>query len=244
MVQGMTPQLVIADFKGKHNTNLAESVERIRKTGHWKKQRVVVIIPAAGTIPTKVALSHWSLGFPPNQGVVRIAAIGMEVGQAYSQAIEGVLAHQDLKDWEYILTLEHDNMPPADGVQRLIQQLDAHPEFDAIGGLYFTKGEGGVPQIWGDPKDPTLNFRPIVPDPKGGLVECNGTGMGFTLFRTALFKDERLRRPWFETKDGCTQDLYFWTDAKKWGKRCAIDCSILVGHHDHEGKFGPPDFTW
>ena len=114
--------------------------------------------------------------------------------------------------------------------------MEAHPEYSCIGGLYFTKGEGGVAQIWGDPKDPVLNFRPQLPDANGGLVECCGTGMGFNLFRMAMFRDDKLRKPWFktETKQGVsTQDLYFWGDARKHGYRAAIDCSVKVGHYDH-----------
>jgi hypothetical protein len=160
----------------------------------------------------------------------------MEVGDAYSQAIEAVLAHPDLSTWEYILTLEHDNMPPADGVLKLIKRMEEHPELSCIGGLYWTKGEGGVPQIWGDPKDPQLNFRP-QPPVAGQLVECCGTGMGFNLWRLSMFKDPKLRKPWFKTTAGAdgvgTQDLYFWGDARKYGYRCAIDCDVLVGHHDH-----------
>jgi hypothetical protein len=113
--------------------------------------------------------------------------------------------------------------------------MEANPRFACIGGLYYTKGHGGQPQIWGDPKDPVLNFRPQLPDINGGLVECNGTGMGFNLWRMSLFKDKKLRKPWFVTQkhDGvATQDLYFWTDAKKHGYRCAIDCSVKVGHLD------------
>jgi hypothetical protein len=205
----------------------------------WRKQRIVVILPAADLIPAKVALSHWSLAFPPNNGVVRILAQGMEVGDAYSSAIEQIIAHPDLKDWEYILTIEHDNCPPPDGVVKLVEQMEAHPEFACIGGLYFTKGEGGCAQIWGDPKDPVLNFRPQVPDVNGGLVECCGTGMGFNLWRIKTFKDDRLKKPWFRTLNGKegmgvgTQDLVFWGEARKYGYRCAIDCSIKVGHYDH-----------
>jgi hypothetical protein len=126
-------------------------------------------------------------------------------------------------------------MPPADGVLKLLEDMEAHPEFDCIGGLYFTKGDGGVAQIWGDPKDPVVNFRPMPPDPAGGLVECCGTGMGFNLWRLKMFKDKKLRKPWFVTqrKDGiATQDLYAWQDFRKHGYRCAIDCSIKVGHYD------------
>jgi hypothetical protein len=230
------PQLVVQDFGGAHNSDLSKTSARLIKGATWKKQRIVLILPAGESIPAKVALSHWNLMFPPNQGVVRILAQGMEVGQAYTEAIEQVLAHPELSKWEYILTIEHDNTPPPDGVLKLIERMEEHPEYACIGGLYFTKGEGGVPQIWGDPKDPVLNFRPQLPDPAGGLVECCGTGMGFNLWRLKMFKDAKLRRPWFKTVAGAdgigTQDLFFWGDARKHGYRCAIDCSIRVGHYD------------
>lgn len=240
----MEPQILAFDGQGRHNAYLESTANRLAKSGAWKKQRVIVVIPAGGSIPTKVALAHWSLAFPPNQGVMRLAALGMEVGAAYSQTLEQVMANQELSQWEYLLTLEHDNLPPADGVLRLITRMEEHPEFAAIGGLYFTKGEGGCAQMWGDPKDPMLNFRPQVPSAAGELVEVNGTGMGFTLFRLSLFREGKIDKPWFKTADGCTQDLYFWTNAKKAGYRCAVDCSIRVGHYDLEGKFGIPDFTW
>jgi hypothetical protein len=193
-------------------------------------------------IPAKVALSLWNLAFPPNNGVARILAVGMEVGEAYSTAIEQVLSHPELGKWEYVLTCEHDNLPPSDGVLRLLESIESHPEFDAISGGYWTKGEGGVFQAWGDVKDPVLNFRPQPPDPSGGLVECNGIGMGFALWRLKMFKDKKLRRPWFVTqkKDGiATQDLFFATDAKKYGYRFAVDCSVKVGHLDVQ-----TDTTW
>jgi hypothetical protein len=228
------PQLTVQDFGGAHNAAPDQTRARLIKGASWKKQRVIVVIPAGDSIPAKVALSHWNLAFPPNNGVVRILAQGMEVGEAYSSALEQILAHPDLSQWEYLLTLEHDNAPPMDGVIKLIEQMEAHPEFSCIGGLYFTKGEGGVAQIWGDPKDPQVNFRPQIPVP-GQLVECCGTGMGFNLWRLSMFKDARLRKPWFRTiagKEGVgTQDLYAWADFRKYGYRCAIDCAVLVGHY-------------
>lgn len=229
-------QIVTADFGGRHNADLLKSTERIIKGATWKRQRVVMMIPAANMIPAKVYLSHRSLIFPPNQAMFPMLCLGDEVGIAYSNAIEHVLAHPELSQWEYILTIEHDNTPPPDGVLKLIERMEAHPEFACIGGLYWTKGEGGVPQIWGDPNDPVLNFRPQPPR-AGELVECCGTGMGFNLWRMEMFRDKRLPRPLFPTKASSqgvgTQDLAFWGEARKLGYRCAIDCSVLVGHYDH-----------
>lgn len=235
------PKLVIQDIAGAHNKDLGKTRARLLKGGSWKRQRIVVILPAGESIPAPVALSHWNLAFPPNNGVFRILAQGMEVGDAYSTAIEQVLEHPEFKNWEYILTIEHDNLVPYDGVLKLLERMEEHPELDCIGGLYFTKGEGGQPQIWGDPKDPISNFRPQPPDPNGGLVECCGTGMGFNLWRMKMFKDKKLRRPWFKTLKGnegmATQDLYAWGDFRKHGYRCAIDCSVKVGHYDSAAGF-------
>jgi hypothetical protein len=247
-------QLIVQDFGGAHNADLGKTRARLIRGGSWRRQRTIVILPAdydrvehtpdgkqvvVKGIPAKVCLSLWNLAFPPNQPVVRILALGDEVGISYSQAIEGVLQHPELKNFEYVLTVEHDNTCPPDGAIKLIEDLEQHPELDAVGGLYFCKFEGGCAQIWGDPKAPEgLNFRPQLPDPNGGLVECCGTGMGFTMFRLQLFKDERIKKPWFRTlngKDGTgigTQDLSFWGEARKFGHRCAVDCSVRIGHLD------------
>ena len=243
----MKPQLISMDYIGEHNKDLPKTRARLTRGGSWKRQRIVVIIPSADLMPAKVALSHWSLSFPPNNGVVRLLALGQEVGEAYSNAIEQIIVHPELKEWEYLLTIEADNIPPPDGVLKLIERMEAHPDLACIGGLYFTKGEGGVAQIWGDPADPVINFRPQLPDVNGGLIECCGTGMGFNLFRLAMFKDERLRKPWFKTqKEGgiSTQDLYAWSDFRKYGYRCAVDCAVKVGHYDHSGAFGPAETVW
>jgi hypothetical protein len=169
--------------RGIHNSKLEESTLRILEGGSWKKQDTVILLPAAKMVPMKAALSWMNLMTPPNQSCPKIAMLGMEVGDAYSQAIQQVLDHPQLSTHRFILTLEHDKRPPRDGLLKLLAQMEAHPEFACIGGLYWTKGPGGVPQIWGDPKDPIVNFRPQPPDHKGGLVECCGTGMGFNLWR-------------------------------------------------------------
>jgi hypothetical protein len=177
----------------------------------------------------------------PNNKLYRMWALGQEVGEAYSGAIENILAHPDLSKWKYVVTMEHDNAPPPDGLVKLLETMEAYPQFACIGGLYFTKGEGGCAQIWGDPRDPQLNFRPQVPIP-GTVQECCGTGMGFNAFRLSMFQDKRLRRPWFKTQKEngvATQDLYFWADARQYGYRCAINTSIQVGHYDLEN-----DIMW
>lgn len=232
------PQILMQEFGGEHNRNIDQSSARILKGGSWKKQRVIVLLPTADMVPAKCALSWWNMAFPPNNGVYKMLCLGMEVGDAYSNAIEQILAHPDLKDWEYILTVEHDNAPPADGLIKLIEGLEAHPELSVLSGLYWTKYEGGVPQCWGDVKDSTINYRPQLPPMHDEIREYVGLGMGFCLFRLSMFKDPALRRPWFKTlngKDGQgigTQDLYAWNDFRKCGYRGAVHGGVKVGHYD------------
>ena len=238
----MKAEIVSLRPGGSHNENIEAATARIIQGASWKRQRIVVLIPSANTIPAKVALSHWNIIWPPNNAVFRLLCLGLEVGDAYSQGVEFVLGHPELSQWEYIMTLEHDNVPPPDGALKLIESMDAHPELCAVSGLYWTKGVGGVPQIWGDPRDPVLNFRP-QPVRLNELQECCGIGMGFALWRISMFKDEKLRKPWFKTQAGAegvgTQDLYAWSDFRKYGYRCAVDNRVLTGHYSLED-----DFVW
>ena len=236
----MKPEIVGYD-PGFHNSDLGTSINRLVKDGSYKDQSIICIIPALAQVNTRAVSCWWNLIFPPNQRVIKLFAQGMEVGEAYSQTIAAIIADPNMASYKYVLTIEADNGMPPDGVLKLVRRMEEHPELSCIGGLYWTKGYGGCPQIWGDVKDPVLNFRPQNPIP-GQLVECNGTGMGFNLWRMEMFKDERLRRPWFKTiagKEGVgTQDLYFANDARKNGYRFAVDCDVLVSHIDNEG------FSW
>jgi hypothetical protein len=223
---------------GLKNADLEASIARLNASGQWKKQRVVWMVPAGQTIPSQAWLAHRSVIFPPNQAMTPILIKDAEVGAAYEEGINFVINHPVLKDWEYLLTVEADNIPAPDGVLKLIAAMEAHPEYHCIGGLYWTKGEGGVPQIWGDITDPEPNFRPQKPK-VGEIVECWGAGMGFNLWRMSMFHDmakRKVPRPWFKTQAGLTgtgtQDLFFWRLARAHGYRCAVDCSTLVGHLD------------
>jgi len=204
----------------------------------YKDLSTIIIIPTRGMIPAKVVAAWWSLIMPMNQKCTRVFAYGMEVGDAYNNMIEEILKNPNLSQWKYVLTLEEDNLPPPDGLIKLYEHMD---EFDVVGGLYWTKGEEGQPMIYGDINDPELNFRPQPPIKE--IQECNGLGMGFTLFKLDIFKDPRIERPWFKTcqdwdpQKGAkiyTQDLYFFEKIRKLGYRVACDTRVKVGHYDAE----------
>jgi hypothetical protein len=173
---------------------------------------------------------------PMNQKVIGpIFAIGMEVGEAYNNMFQMVMDNPELSKWKYILTIEEDNMPPPDGLLKLYEDMD---RYDVVGGLYWTKGEGGQPMIYGDPKVIPKNFIPQMPIPET-IQEANGLGMGFNLFKISMFK--KVPKPWFKTMQEhtpgvgtkvYTQDLYFYEKAGMEGSRFACDNRVRVGHYD------------
>lgn len=229
------------DF-GLQNRDLHAANARLSASGVWKKQRIAWIIPGGQSVDARVYVSHRGLATPPNQPFAPLFVQGAEVGAAFDEGVNVVLDHPEMSQWEYILTIEHDNIPQPNGILNLIKAMEQNPQFDAISGLYWTKGEGGVPQIWGDINDTNENYRPQAPV-QDKVIECWGLGMGFCLYRMSMFKTLRERkvpRPWFKTlgtdpKDSGigTQDLYFWGRiARPNGFRCAVDCATLVGHYD------------
>ncbi|KAF0243557.1 MAG: hypothetical protein FD180_3282 [Planctomycetota bacterium] len=89
--------------------------------------------------------------------------VGDEVGHAYNNFLTQVFAHPELSTWRYVLTLEDDNIPPPDAHIRLLEAIERGP-FDAVGGIYFTKGDVNMPQCYGDPEvfrqSGVTDFRP------------------------------------------------------------------------------------
>src|SRR5262245_4767500 len=141
------PHIHISDNAGFHNQDLAESVARLEKGKQYRDLSTICIVPTRGVITAKVVESWMGLMTPMNNPFFRIFVEGMEVGEAYNSAIEMILNHEQLREWKYVLTLEEDNTPPPDGLLKLYESMD---DYAVVGGLYWTKGEGGQPMIYGD----------------------------------------------------------------------------------------------
>ena len=245
-----TPQIITPEG-GFHNADLDTARTRLFQGNTYKDVSTVCVIPTRGTIPARVLQSWFGLITPMNQKFIRLFMTGMEVGEAYEQAVAYILGNPELSSWKYLLTLEEDNMPPPDGLLKLLNAIESGP-YDVVGGLYWTKGAGGQPMCYGQPGVLPLNFIPQVPG-ADTIQPCNGLGMGFTLFRISAFKDARFTRPWFKTEQTYTpnvgtrmftQDLYFFEQAARLGLKIACDTRCKVGHYDYQGVAGPADYVW
>lgn len=235
----MQPTVVVENLNlGLHNADIQAAAERLNRGKTYRDLSTIIVCPTRGMIPDRVVQAWMGLIRPMNQKVIGpIFFRGYEVGEAYNMAINFVLSNPELSKWKYILTIEEDNLPPPDGLLKLYESMD---DYDVVGGLYWTKGEGGMPMIYGDPAVTPLNFIPQVPKSET-IQPANGLGMGFNLFKIEMLKDERLPRPLFVTAQEFvpgigakqyTQDLYFYENAGKLGYKFACDTRVKVGHLD------------
>ena len=172
------PTIIVGGDLGFHNSDLEASKERLEKGKQYRDLSTICVVPTRGMIPARVVENWMGMMTPMNNAFMRIFVSGMEVGDAYNAAVEMILAHEQLKNFKYLLTLEEDNLPPPDGLLKLYESID---EYAAVGGLYWTKGEGGQPMIYGDPKG-LLTFQPqqVQVDT---VQECNGLGHGLHAVR-------------------------------------------------------------
>jgi hypothetical protein len=217
--------------------------------GHsFKDASTVMVVPTRDkSVRLEVSQAWENLAPPMNGKRVKLYAVGDEVGTAYNRMIQNILSNPVLSQWKYVLTMEDDNIPLPDGHLKLLESIDIGP-FDAVSGIYFTKGYVNEPMAYGNPREfietGEIDFRPrdIVAAMKTGtIVEVNGIGMGFALWRMDLFRD--VPPPWFVTTQGIfpnegmknySQDLFFCKRARLSGKRFAVDLRVPVGHIDKE----------
>jgi hypothetical protein len=233
-----------------------ERVEHI-KGSTYKDTSTVIVIPTRGEyaasdgtkvhglIKSQVVQAWQGLIAPMNQKRAMLFASGHEVGQAYNAMITTILGNPELSTWKYVMTLEDDNLPPADAHIRLLETIE-WGKYDAVSGLYFTKGDVNMPMAYGDPTEYTrtgaLDFRPRdvrEAIAHGQVMPVNGIAMGCALWRMDLFKE--IPAPWYVTLNdlvpgkgivGMTQDLEFCAKACRAGKRFAVDLRVKVGHLD------------
>jgi hypothetical protein len=236
---------------------IADAVQRVETAGlgfervvhlvgtTYKDNSTVIVIPSRGTIPEQVVKSWLSLIAPMNQKRAILFASGHEVGEAYNDMIKNILANPELSKWKYVMTLEDDNIPPSDAHIRLLESIE-WGKYDAVSGLYFTKGEHNMPMAYGDPgefaRTGVLDFRPRDVREAlaaGQIMPVNGIAMGCGLWRMDLFRE--IPPPWYVTVADIvegkgvqcfTQDLHFCERAVRAAKRFAVDMRVKVGHLD------------
>ena len=235
---------------GANNYDLDSARDRIIRGHSYKDCGVIQITPTRdGNLDHRFVASMDGLIKPPNHPYAKWIVANMEVGDAFNRAIFTIINNPDLMKWNsgrgpVIFTCEDDQIMPPDTLMNLLKAFHSTP-YAAVSALYWTKGYGGVPQCWGDPKAFPPSYAPQVPVP-GTIQEVRGIGMGAACWDVAQFLDPRTRqgvgpdgvpiwfKTWQEVENGVprvgTQDLSYCETAQKAGYRFAVATDVRVGH--------------
>lgn len=215
----------------------------------FRDSRTVFVVPTLGMIAQEVVEAWMGLLRLPNQQSHWLFVKGDEVAEAYNRAIKEVLLDPVISTWPYVMTLEDDNLPPPDAFVRLCDTIQRF-KLDGVAGLYYQKGEDGMPLILGNARrfreTGVLDFTPQDPvecAKYGQIIECNAVPMGCTIWRMELFRE--FTAPWFRTVSAWdqatnatvyrTQDCAWCERVRQEGKRVAVDLRVRVGHIDKQG---------
>jgi predicted SAM-dependent methyltransferase len=180
--------------------------------------------------------AYKEIGAPMNTNLVLLRTKGQQVADARNYFVDQALK---LKA-KYLFFMDEDVAPPPYSLRELMFQLEHHPDWGVIGGIYALKCERPEPLVFrGRGTGPFWKWR------VGEVFECTGIGMGCTLIRTDVFRDLG-DPPWFQTVQDLdaqldniqkgtvwTEDLWFCnelTTKTKW--KIIAHGQIICPHYD------------
>lgn len=136
---------------------------------------------------------------------------------------------------DYCMMYDDDMIIPSDMTERLLQDMEDHPEIDVLGALAFMRNPPHYAVIYVQTEgyDPILHQSYFHNEfsknyPKDSLVECDAVGFGAALIRLDTVR--KMKPPYFFSTTGSGEDIYFCYQVKKAGGRVFMDTRVKLGH--------------
>jgi hypothetical protein len=162
----------------------------------------------------------------------------MVVDGVYLPISMQVMVDQALKskNWDRLVTMEQDTLPPEDAFNR----LDAYTkEHHIVGSMYFKHSKPHDVVCYIQEKG-TLRHNSLTPETvkawcsKPGLYECSAVGLGFTSISREVLENWDKNVPMFQCDnkeiDFGSHDLWFCYQARKQGFKVYIDSGMQCDH--------------
>lgn len=204
--------------------------------GEFRKARILCLMPCYEMVYRRwfehlLTLPRWER---INYGIVS----GATLPDSHNRVVKEALQRDD---WDYILWLEQDVLPPRDVFERveLYQQeivgalmvRRAFPPQPLVFHDFYEAGGGCPPYEWSE-------LRPWINQP--GIYPVDIVHMGCTAIRRDVF--EKIGEQWYATPNNSdssvmTDDIYFCRNARKHGFKVYLDTAMQCAH------VGPVEWT-
>jgi hypothetical protein len=139
-------------------------------------------------------------------------------------------------EMDYIVMMDNDMLYPIDFLERMLEDVEKHPEIDILAPLAFMRSPPHCAVMYTllDGYDSTTHSEYYINQfvknyPKDKLVECDAVGFGAVLIKMDIFK--KMNAPYCFSTTGSGEDIYLCYKAKKEAKaRIFMDTRIKLGH--------------
>lgn len=209
-------------------------------------QTLTILCPIAETVnPLTFQTAMSAMGYASRNGV-KVEYVGVTERTLVDNA-RNALTKEFLKtksDWSF--WIDADMVIPKETIVKLLTTA-TEKGAKMVTGIYYQRGRKFWPVCW--VRDPKLESGKSVkhinedeynsneflgtfaiPGPEAKEpFEVNTAGFGCCLIHRSVF--ESLDEPWFQFINGkCSEDFYFFVNAKKKGFKLLADPSLRIGH--------------
>lgn len=191
--------------------------------------KIVLGLPLYHSLPVTFFTRLLKLNHEATEGIVTVD--GTYITKACDVIVEKAWSVPG--DWDRLVILEHDMIPPLDALVRLAAY---GPEYPIVSAMYFGHQKPHVLIAFAEQTDGVYDYvdpatvQEWVDNP--GLHECVATGFGLISISRHVLEDWPAEIPMFNVENGTTgsHDLWFCKWARQFGHRIYVDSNIVCDH--------------
>jgi len=137
---------------------------------------------------------------------------------------------------DYLIMYDDDMVLPTNMVEKLLEDMEKHPEIDILAPLAFMRNHPHYAVMYtakegyDNVRHQSYYFNQFVRQyPRNKLVECDSVGFGAVCIRLSMVK--KMQSPYFMSTTNTGEDIWFCVNAKEQANaRVFMDTRIKLGH--------------
>lgn len=198
------------------------------------QRKLIVGFPLYKQVPAAFFMNY--LNMDKREVVYTIAINGVYTPTAMQQMVDSALRigkDDPGAQWERLVVLEHDMIPPADGFARMASY---GPDKHIVCAMYFQHYPPHLAIAMGPKNDGSGSVMPIGPDivavmaQTPALYEVSAVGLGFTAIHRDVLEQWDKSIPMFSVDGNMSHDVWFCLRAREQGFNVFVDSAIQCDH--------------